>query len=89
MTQPAKRKVLLRPGAKFSGITVVGTGKKVRTERTMYVGPCEVEMSEAQIANFSDMLQEAPQVVAAAPEESEPDDTDDDSTEDDGKSTTE
>ncbi len=66
---PAMRKVLLRKGMRFHGL--VKTGKKGEYRRKKFVGPCEVEMTEAQVKSFSDLLQTAPQVVVSEPSEPE------------------
>ncbi len=71
MALPAKRKVLLRKGMKFSQAIVTGIGKSRRIGRVRHVGPCEVEMTELQIKRFKDLLQTAPQVVASEPVEPE------------------
>jgi hypothetical protein len=50
------------------------TGRKGKFRREKFVGPCAVEMTEAQIVAFKDILQTAPQTLATEPPPPEPED---------------
>jgi hypothetical protein len=65
------RTVYLRKGMKFNAV-FPKISKKGRFRRKKYVGPCQVEMTEAQIVAFGDLLQTTPQVLATEPVEPEP-----------------
>ncbi len=72
------KKVLLRKGMKFSAIVdrPRGEGKnRSKVKRKRFVGPCEVEMTDAQIKAFKDLLQTGPHevvVVEPKPETKQP-----------------
>ena len=76
MAPAPTRTVYLRKGMKFNAI--VSKKGKGKVQRTRHVGPCPVEMTEAQIVAFKDLLQTQPQTVVEGPqEEPEEDETED------------
>ncbi len=69
------RTVYLRKGMKFNAIVGRGKGKGGKVQRKRHVGPCAVDMTEAQIVSFRDILQTQPQTIVEEPPretESEP-----------------